>query len=92
MVFRSVLSPFLEVVRVLLCWFVQTHYLGDILCCDGQKVDFVSQPLGGLHSGDVGVDQHRLDVLLFESFNSLKMQKERERSTMTNRCKFHADV
>lgn len=63
---------------------MQTHYLGDILCCDGQKVDFVSQPLGGLHSGNVGVDQHRLDVLLFESFNSLKMQKKKKKKREIN--------
>lgn len=52
---------------------IGTHpYLSDILRCDGQEVDFVSQALGGLDSGDIGVDQHSLDILFLESLDSLK--------------------
>lgn len=47
-------------------------YLSDILRRDRQEVDFVSQALGGLDSGDVWVDQHGLDVLFLERFNGLK--------------------
>lgn len=51
----------------------KSPYLGDILRCDGQEVDLVSQALGSLHSGNVGVDQHSLDILFFESLDSLEI-------------------
>lgn len=50
----------------------KSPYLGDVLRCDGQEVDLVSQALGCLHSGNVGVDQHSLDILFLESLNSLE--------------------
>lgn len=53
-------------------------YLGDIIRCDGQEVDFVSQALGGLDSGNVGVDQHSLDVLFLESLNSLESKRKHQ--------------
>lgn len=46
--------------------------LSDIFCRDGQEVDLVSQALRGLDRSDVGVDEHRLDVLLLQSLDGLK--------------------
>lgn len=54
----------------------ETLYLSDILRGDGQEVDFVSQAFGRLDSGDVGVDQHSLDVLFLQSLNSLEKQNK----------------
>lgn len=47
-------------------------YLSDILRRDWQEVDFVSEPLGGLDSRNVGVNQHSLDILFLQSLNSLE--------------------
>lgn len=52
----------------------ESPYLGDVLRRDGQEVDLVSQALGSLHSGNVGVDQHSLDILFLESLNSLEIK------------------
>ena len=51
-------------------------YLGDILRCNWQEVDFIRKPFGGLDSGNVGVDQHSLDVLFLQSLNSLVNKAE----------------
>ena len=52
-------------------------YLSDIFCCEWQEVDFVSEALGRLNGGDVGVDQHSLDILLLQSLDSLGKQTDR---------------
>lgn len=55
------------------CKVQRVHlYLSDVIRSYGQEVDLVSQALGGLDCGNVGVDQNRLDVLLLESLNSLR--------------------
>ena len=36
-----------------------------------QEVDFVGKPAGGPHGGDVRIDEHRGDALLFHGFESL---------------------
>eukprot|EP00906_Rhabdomonas_costata_P037803 RCo053333 len=38
---------------------------------DGEEVDLVRHAFAGLHSGDVGVDQHRLDLLLLQRLDGL---------------------
>ena len=55
---------------------LQKHlsYLGNILCGDWQEVDFVCQALGSLHCGNVGVDEHSLDILLFQGFDGLQLK------------------
>lgn len=50
-------------------------YLCDVVCGDGKEVHFVSKAFGGLHCGDVRVDENSLDVLFFQSFNRLKEMK-----------------
>lgn len=60
----------------LLCWNREDPYLRDILRCNRQKVDFVSQTFGGLDGGDVGIDQHGLDILLLQGLDSLENRAE----------------
>lgn len=49
-----------------------TSYLCDILSCDGKEVHLVSKPLGGLHCGNVWIDEDRLDVLLLQCLYGLQ--------------------
>lgn len=46
-------------------------YLGYIMRCYGEEVHLVGQPLGGLHRGNVGVDEQCLDVLLLQGLDRL---------------------
>lgn len=48
-------------------------YLCDIVRIDGQEVSFVSHAFGCLHCGYVGVEQHCVDALLFQSFDCLQI-------------------
>lgn len=50
-------------------------YLGYVVRCYGKEIDLVSQPLGSLHCGDVGVDQQSLDVFFLQGLNRLEGQK-----------------
>ena len=50
-------------------------YLGYVVRCYWEEIDLVSQPLGGLHGGNVGVDQQRLDVFLLQGLDRLGGQK-----------------
>lgn len=46
-------------------------YLGYVVRRYGKKIDLVSQPLGGLHCGNVGVNQQCLDVFLLQGLDRL---------------------
>lgn len=50
-------------------------YLGYVVRCYGKEIDLVRQPLGGLHCGNVGVDQQCLDVFLLQGLDCLGGQK-----------------
>lgn len=50
---------------------ISQSYLGYVVRCYGKKIDLVRQPLGGLHCGDVGVDQQGLYVFLLQGLDCL---------------------
>lgn len=56
-------------------------YLGDVVRCYGKEIDLVGQPLGGLHRGNVGVDQQRLDVFLLQGLDCLGRRNGMSTST-----------
>jgi hypothetical protein len=57
--------------------------VGDILCCDGKKIDLISEMVGSLDSRDIRVDEdlqtdqrgnhmkYRFDIGLLQRFDSL---------------------
>lgn len=61
------------------------NYLCDIVGGDGKKVYFVSKAFGGLHCGNVRVDENSLDVLFFERFNCLKEIRKRKKNTINQK-------
>ena len=46
------------------------HALHEIRS-DRQEIDLVCKSVGGLYGGDIGIDEHGLDALLFHGFQSL---------------------
>lgn len=46
-------------------------YLGHVVRCDGEEVHLVSQPLGGLDCGDIGVDEQSLNVFFLQGLDGL---------------------
>lgn len=62
-------------------------YLGDIVRCYGKEIDLVSQPLGGLHRGNIGVDQQRLDVFLLQGLDRLETKMAYQPGLEKQDCK-----
>ena len=67
------------------------RYLCNIFLSNWEEVDTVSHSLRCLHGGDVGIDQDRLNPLLFQCFDSLKKVSTNSNSAVEVRVQFNAN-